>query len=127
MIPVAYGASATTSAAPNSKMSRAARWWLVSRNGNRGCRLRGRVPDHPLHQPAGLEGRLWLDLVDQGERCDRDRRGPLVRERVDRGAPLEFHDRHAEGLHVERGGIGERGERSEEHTSELQSPVHLVC
>src|SRR5437868_6495802 len=113
MIPVAYGASAMTSAAPNSKMSRAARWWLVSRNGNRGCRLRGWVADYPLHQLAGLEGRLWLDLVDQGERRDRNGRGTLARERFDCGAPLEFHDRHAEGLHVERGGIGERREAPE--------------
>src|SRR5438876_10270935 len=109
MIPVAYGASATTSAAPNSKMSRAARWWLVSRNGNRSCRVRDRVPDDPLHEPAGLEGRLWLDLVDQGERRDRQRRGPLERERIDRAAPLGSHDRHAEVRHVARGGTGQRG------------------
>src|SRR5574344_1358607 len=30
-------------------------------------------------------------------------------------------------LHVARGFVAEKGTRSEEHTSELQSPDHLVC
>src|SRR5205809_1216443 len=112
-IPVAYGESATTSAAPNSKMSSAARWWLVSRNGKRARRLRGRSSHDPLHEPAGLEGRLELDLIDQGEPRDRDGRGPLARQLFDRGAPVRLEDRHPEGLHVERGGIDERGEAPE--------------
>src|SRR5207244_12204479 len=38
-------------------------------------------------------------------------------------------DAHPERLHRHRQIVGERGDarRSEEHTSELQSPDHLVC
>src|SRR5258708_24480354 len=49
------------------------------------------------------------------------RSGHLVGRRHDRGA--ERRRRH----HVHGAGKAVLGERSEEHTSELQSPDHLVC
>src|SRR5688500_20098598 len=61
----------------------------------------------------------------------------LFRRNVARGAPREerlLHARHLLGLLLthrptEQVGLreGESGERSEEHTSELQSPCNLVC
>src|SRR5438876_7655940 len=49
------------------------------------------------------------------------RPGLLFGEHRERGA--EYQGKEDDPQHVERG----RGPRSEEHTSELQSPVHLVC
>src|SRR5438876_8000754 len=47
------------------------------------------------------------------------------------GAARGFARRHYGNFRrrwrVVRSGTGRRGERSEEYTSELQSPVHLVC
>src|SRR5947208_11546755 len=52
-----------------------------------------------------------------------------LRERVGRADQLRRRARRAGArvLHRERGLLGGRGPRSEEHTSELQSPDHLVC
>src|SRR2546426_4475026 len=43
-----------------------------------------------------------------------------------RGADLE-RNRHARAIHLSQDVVGEIGFRSEEHTSELQSPCNLVC
>src|SRR5258708_27105448 len=44
------------------------------------------------------------------------------------GAAAEFsRRRHGEPAAVVHHAHGDRGRRSEEHTSELQSPDHLVC
>src|SRR5690348_18083542 len=51
------------------------------------------------------------------------RRGERGRERHRRGRRAR---RHAGALGLQRRALGVRL-RSEEHTSELQSPVHLVC
>src|SRR5947208_11480992 len=61
----------------------------------------------------------FLALGDLGESRQRD---------GDRGGAGPFGD-HPVALGEEPEGLGHRGQgdRSEEHTSELQSPDHLVC
>src|SRR4051794_41734403 len=46
--------------------------------------------------------------------------------RSDKGAPSAYPDVHHLTAKV-RAAARTQGDRSEEHTSELQSPVHLVC
>src|SRR5690348_17782627 len=72
-----------------------------SRRRERRAARGARVQD-PLHERAHRPGRHPR------------RRRPLI------PRPLHRHER-------ERREARDEGERSEEHTSELQSPVHLVC
>src|SRR5438876_7164587 len=64
--------------------------------------------------------------------CGRDR--PQLRQRGHHQGtdPRRAHHPLPDGRHSDQyprpgGHLGRREERSEEHTSELQSPVHLVC
>src|SRR2546422_7931649 len=96
----------TSAAAPCCLESRKA--MRYSRPGGRGApapdrRVRSlgeRLADDPLHQLARLEGGRRLDLIDEGERDGRDRRRPLPRQLLDRGAAVEPHDAHALRLHA---------------------------
>src|SRR5438046_10288276 len=68
-----------------------------------------RLADDPLHQLARLEGGRGLDLIDEGERDGRDRRRPMTRQLLDRGAAVEEHGakgirRRAQRSRVEREG-----------------------
>src|SRR5690348_17464235 len=45
----------------------------------------------------------------------------------DRGAPVQARQRPDRAARLEPRAVDPRRVRSEEHTSELQSPVHLVC
>src|SRR5690348_17520160 len=56
-------------------------------------------------------------------------RSEYVQDALRRQALHPAREVPGEGRDLERGGSGARegAERSEEHTSELQSPVHLVC
>src|SRR5437762_7936745 len=55
-----------------------------------------------------------VDRLERGRRVVRDQRRGEGADRRGRGGPEELGD-------------GRRLERSEEHTSELQSPMYLVC
>src|SRR5258708_21934457 len=52
--------------------------------------------------------------------------GQVRRVRLARGVDVARAD-DGQPAAIERGGIADAEERSEEHTSELQSPDHLVC
>src|SRR2546428_1485824 len=94
----------TSAAAPCCLESRKA--MRYSRPGGRGApapdrRVRSlgeRLADDPLHQLARLEGGRRLDLIDEGERDGRDRRRPLPRQLLDRGAAVGPHDAPAPRL-----------------------------
>src|SRR5256885_12145863 len=64
----------------------------------------------------------YTTLFRSGRRA-RGRRVGAPRQGRSRGAP---HGKRAPGVSVRRGRAA-RGARSEEHTSELQSPCNLVC
>src|SRR5690348_6846326 len=67
------------------------------------------------------------DVVEQSDESDSERVEQAVHEKHDR-VDTDDRDwrRRVAPQRVEKR-VGEKGKRSEEHTSELQSPVHLVC
>src|SRR2546426_203005 len=75
-----------------------------------------------VHDVDGMDaGLLEGDVVVDEGRLDLRNEVPLVAERA-RGAPDAVHH-----LRRERLGVAFVADRSEEHTSELQSPCNLVC
>src|SRR5438552_15874357 len=72
---------------------------------------------------------LWRERRNDRRAHARGRRAHPLRARLEGAARRLRRARRARGAGGGRGGGGARGggDRSEEHTSELQSPDHLVC
>src|SRR5690348_17616228 len=78
-------------------------------------------------QPAHAEARLCCGCPGRQRRAGRGAAPPMAH----RGDPARFlggpHDHQPPAQPSGRTSLPQVASRSEEHTSELQSPVHLVC
>src|SRR5207248_9801258 len=73
----------------------------------------------PTRRSSDLDRQQVLEIVAVGARIPRARQGDKqIEHRV---------EEHGDRQDVTRGAQGRRAARSEEHTSELQSPYDLVC
>src|SRR3989454_11061985 len=84
--------------------------------------FRSRLPRDRVGGEDALGPLVGLTLT-----ADDPRPKELVRTEIEHGAPLERE--HDPGPHqfLRSGIVSGQGQRSEEHTSELQSPCNLVC
>src|SRR5437762_11106512 len=78
------------------------------------------VPSEKVGQDTGVMRMQMLDDEHRGRQVGEQR----ARHRVQR---LDAPRRRADGDHIEGRSSGISDGRSEEHTSELQSPMYLVC